>query len=341
MLRATSALITCFLLVILTSCQEESHKINSLPNLMDIPPGFPDVVFPADNAFTEDRWALGKKLFFDPIMSVDSSISCASCHDPRMAFADDEAVSPGVEGRKGVRNSPSLANVAYHPYFMREGGVPTLEMQVLVPVQEHEEFDFNIVLLSERLRKDSVYMGLAHLAYGRDPDPFVITRAIACFERSLLSGNSRFDQLNYQHQADALSAEELRGMNLFFSDKTSCSSCHGGFNFTNYSFRNNGLYQEYADEGRQILTREERDNGKFKVPGLRNVALTAPYMHDGSLMTLMEVIEHYQSGGFDHQSKDSLIRPLDLTEQEMRELEAFLLTLTDRQFINNPYFSEE
>jgi len=328
-------------LVILMSCHEQVDTIDSFPKLMEIPAGFPEIEFPEDNAFTQDRWALGKRLFFDPVMSVDSSISCASCHDPRLAFADDEASSPGVAGRMGARNSPSLANVAYHPYFMREGGVPTLEMQVLVPIQEHEEFDFNIVLLSERLKEDSTYIQQSNLAYGRDPDPFVITRAIASFERSLISGDSRFDQFYYQNQTGTLSDEEIRGMNLFYSDRTSCSSCHGGFNFTNYSFRNNGLYSEYADKGREVLTGEESDRAKFKVPGLRNVALTAPYMHDGSLPTLREVIEHYQSGGLDHPSKDTLIRPLDLTQQEMRELEAFLVALTDHQLINNPYLSAE
>ena len=197
-------------------------------------------------------------------MSVDSSISCASCHKPALGFSDNRAFSPGVENRPGTRNSPPLFNVGYHPYFTREGGVPTLEMQVLVPLQEHNEFDFNIVLLAERLEQDSVYVRMAQEAYGREPDAFVITRALACFERSLISGYSRFDQYQHYHMEDALNESELKGMELFFSEKTNCSGCHSDFNFSNYAFENNGLYEEYEDIGRMRLSGEEADRALFQ-----------------------------------------------------------------------------
>ena len=278
-------------------------------------------------------------LFFDPVLSRDSSISCASCHLPRYAFSDTLTFSPGVDHAPGLRNAPTLANVAYHPYFTREGGVPTLEMQILVPIQEHNEFDFNILLIADRLQRDSIYQKLSWEAYDRAPDHFVITRAIACFERSLLSGNSRYDQYYSQGKSDALSAAELRGMELFFSEKTNCSGCHGGFNFTNYAFENNGLYEEYADPGRFRLTGLEEDRALFKVPSLRNIALTGPYMHDGSLTSLEAIIEHYNSGGKDHPHKKPLIQPLHLSTQERSDLVAFLHSLTDTRFVNNPNYS--
>ncbi|MEL7221354.1 MAG: cytochrome c peroxidase [Bacteroidota bacterium] len=311
----------------------------SFPVLMEVPPGFPEVPTPEDNVYTEQRWLLGKKLFFDPIMSADSSLSCAACHQPDLAFSDNQAFSKGVEQRLGSRNSPSLVNLAYHPYFTREGGVPTLEMQILVPIQEHNEFDFNILLIAERMRQDSTYVQMAWDAYEREPDPYVITRSLACFERSLLSGNSSYDQ--YERGESDIPPDALRGKALFFSERTQCSSCHSGFNFTDYRFANNGLYAQYSDEGRFRLTGNEQDMAVFKVPSLRNVGLTAPYMHDGSLATLADVVAHYNSGGEDHPNKSPLLQPLFLSAQEQNDLVTFLAHLTDYSFVENPIFQQE
>ena len=319
-----------------SGCNEE-QSLEPEEELLEIPPGFPAPIFPADNEFTEERWQLGKKLFYDPIMSSDYSVSCASCHRPEYAFSDIVPVSEGVAHRLGTRNAPSLANVAYHPYYTREGGVPTLEMQILVPIQEHAEFDFNILLVADRLAADSAYARMSRLAYQRNPDAFVITRAIATFERTMLSGESRYD-LYLAGNTQALTNEEKAGMNLFFSDRLSCNSCHTGFNFTDYSFQNNGLYETYADPGRFRLTGIESDQALFKVPSLRNVEWTAPYMHDGSMATLESVMEHYSSGGKAHPHKSAFIKPLHLSMQEKRELIAFLKSLTDDDFINNPKF---
>ena len=308
--------------------------------LLAVPPGFPNPAFPDGNELTPARWALGKKLFYDPAMSSDSILSCASCHHAAKAFSDTVRFSPGVAGRPGTRNAPTLANIGYHPYFTREGGVPTLEMQILVPIQEHNEFDFNILLIAERLLRDTSYVRMSRDAYGRDPDAFVITRSIACFERTLVSGQSRYDQYFFQKKNAALTGAEKRGMDLFFSEKTDCSQCHTGFNFTNYAFENNGLYSDYPDPGRFRLTELESDRARFKVPTLRNVALTAPYMHDGSLPTLEAVVEHYNSGGQPHPNKSTLIRPLALTAGEKADLLAFLRSLTDEAFVNNPKFRQ-
>ena len=332
-----------FLLLTLAviSCQKDKEVAPLyIPDLMETPKGFPEVIAPLGNEFTKARWDLGKQLFFDTALSLDSTVSCASCHQPALAFSDEVAFSLGVEEQIGTRNSPSLANVTYHPYFTREGGVSTLEMQVLIPIQEHNEFGFNIVLIADRLKNDSTYIKLARAAYNREVDAFVITRAIACFERSLLSGYSPYDEYQNYDNPTALSTSAINGMELFFSEQTNCSKCHSDFNFTNYAFENNGLYEVYPDDGRFRLTGEESDRALFKVPSLRNIELTAPYMHDGSLNTLEEVIEHYQSGGKHHPHKSNLIQPLSLSETEKDDLIQFLKSLTDESFISNPLFTK-
>ncbi len=333
-------LVFLFLLSLFACRKEQVNRGEYVPKLMEIPKGFDPIEFPEGNEFTKIRWELGKRLFYDNILSSDRTLNCSSCHTPSLAFSDHTSVSLGVEGREGTRNSPSLANVAYHPYFTREGGVPTLEMQVLIPIQEHNEMDFNIVLVAERMKEDSAYITMAQEAYQREPDAYVITRSLATFERSLLSGNSRYDQWKNYRQVDALTADEHAGMELFFSEKTNCFSCHSGFNFTNYSFENNGIYAIYPDSGRYRLTAMVADIGKFKVPSLRNIALTSPYMHDGSIQTLEEVVMHYNSGGQNHANQSNLIRPLNLTETEQNQLVSFLESLTDETFINNPIFNQ-
>ena len=329
----------------LVACQEDSQDevvpFNQQEALLTIPEGFPEMEFPEGNELTKERWELGKRLFYEKRLSIDKSLSCGSCHKPSLAFADDRDFSPGVFNRAGTRNAPSLANVGYQPYLLIEGSVPTLEMQVLVPIQEHNEFNHNMVKIVEELEQDSSYAAASVTAYNRPFDGFVLTRAISVFQRTMVSGNSDYDQYTNQGNSSALSSAERQGMELFFSNKTNCSSCHGGFNFTNYSFENNGLDSVYADNGRFRLTNDPNDEALFKVPSLRNVGLTAPYMHDGRFSTLEEVIEHYNSGGENHQNKSSHIRPLQLTMEEKTELVAFLNRLTDYDFVNDPKWKED
>ena len=308
---------------------------------MEVPQGFPEIEHPEGNEYSYERWELGKRLFYDPILSKDGLVSCASCHDPKLAFSDSENVSKGSGGLLGTRNSPSLANVAYHPYYTREGGIPTLEMQILVPIQEHNEFNNNIVLIADTLSKISSYVEMAKAAYDQEPNAFVITRALAQFERSLISGQSSYDlEYNYGMEG-SMTARALRGKALFESDRTSCSTCHSGYNFTNYAFENNGLYEVYEDNGRERLTQDPDDRALFKVPTLRNVEVTGPYMHDGSISSLSEVIDHYDSGGNGHMHQSELIRPLQLTNEEKTDLLEFLHALTDQKFITNKNFSNE
>jgi cytochrome c peroxidase len=327
------------LLLVLAACQKEDPA-PALPQDTDvytlsIPTGFPMPDIPADNALTKSRVALGRRLFYDPALSADSTRSCASCHAPHLAFSDSTAVSLGIENRAGTRNAPTLANVAYQQKLLREGGVPTLEMQILVPFQERHEFDFNILLAAERLNRMPEYVQMAETAYGRKPDAFVITRSIAAFERTLLSGDAPFDQWFFQGKNEAISASAKRGYDLFQSEKLNCGTCHTGFLLTNQSFTNNGLYEVYPDSGRFRLTGLESDRAVFKVPTLRNIALTAPYMHDGSLPTLEAVLDHYQTGGKAHPNKSPLLKPFALTAQERTDLLAFLQSLTDSGFVTN------
>lgn len=332
------------LFLLLAGCRKEDQIPVTPPEtdeyVLRVPAGFslPDI--PVDNVLTKSRVALGRRLFYDPALSADSTRSCGSCHAPHLAFSDSTAVSLGIDNRAGTRNAPTLANVAYQKKLLREGGVPTLEMQILVPIQEHNEFDFNILLVAERLQKMPEYVALAEKAYGRIPDAFVITRSIAAFERTLLSGDSPYDHYAFQGKNNALSMIEKRGLDLFQSERLNCSKCHNGFLFTNQDFTNNGLYEIYPDSGRIRLTGLESDRGVFKVPSLRNIALTAPYMHDGSLSTLEAVIDHYQTGGKSHPNKSPLLKPFTLTGQERAELIAFLQSLTDEGFVKNPEFSK-
>lgn len=345
-MTTTAQYITILLIISMLAgaCSKEesdpnAYNTNPANGLMQIPPGFSPMSFPEGNEFTQTRWELGKKLFYDPILSSDNSTSCATCHLPALAFSDNKAFSIGAEQGMGTRNSPTLANVGYHPYFTREGGVPTLEMQILVPIQEHNEFNTNIIELIDKLSANQQYVDMAQTAYNRSVDAFVITRSLATFERSLISGNSPYDQYAFQGNNNALNQAEKRGMELFFSTKTNCTACHSGFDFTDYSFQNNGLYETYTDLGRYRLTTNPTDSALFKVPTLRNIALTAPYMHDGSFNTLEEVITHYSTGGANFHNKSEAIQPFTLSTQEQNDLIAFLHALTDHDFVSNALFA--
>ena len=313
------------LLLLILSCKKNVFEHN---NFIDIPNNFPVPVIPESNQLNQDRINLGKMLFYDPILSIDSSISCNSCHKQEFAFSDNKSISPGVKSRLGSRNTMSLANVVYYDAFQREGGVKSLEMQVLVPIEDHNEMGFNIILASEKMLLHDKYVELSQIAYNRNPDPYVITRSIASFERTLISGNSDFDKNN-------LTLDQKNGKNLFFGNRLKCSECHSGFLFTNQNFENNGLYEIYNDSGRYSLTNQVKDIGKFKVPSLRNIELTEPYMHDGSILTLEDVINHYSKGGNYHINKSEHITGFKISQKEKEDLIKFLKSLTDYEFISN------
>ena len=304
------------------------------PYSLFIPKGFPTPFIPEDNQLSDSRVALGKKLFFDNMMSRDSSLSCASCHQPQFAFSDGRQKSVGIKGRQVSRNAPTLTNVAYQPYFLLDGLNPSLETQVKIPIHEHNEFDFHILLIAERMKQDSLYVSLSKDAYNSEPSPQVIAYAIACYERTLISGNSPYDQYFYQGNKTALNDSEIRGMNLFFDDLY-CASCHGGFNFSDSRLTNNGLYTNYTDQGRARLTKKTEDQAIFKTPTLRNIGFSAPYMHDGSFESLEQVIDHYSRGAKGHFNQDPFIQPFDISQDQKQDLIAFLIALNDSSFVSN------
>ena len=254
---------------------------------------FSPIESPIDNPITKEKVALGRKLFFDKRLSSDNSISCASCHIPALAFTDGKPVSNGVGGLKTQRNSPSILNASYLPTVMFDAHIPTLEQQVIIPIQEHVEMNMSMKDLITRLRSIPEYQEAALDIFGRKFDAWVLTRSISAYERTLISDNSPFDQFYYQGNKKAVSAEVKRGWKLF-SEELYCTSCHPAPHFTTHEPLNNGLYANFGeDKGRFRIFNDSTDIGKFKVPSLRNISLTAPYMHDGSIKRIEDVLEHY------------------------------------------------
>ena len=287
---------------------------------------YPAIEYPTDNPNNAAAATLGERLFFDPILSVDSSISGGSCHKPELGFATNDRVTPGVGGALGKRNSPSLLNVGFQPYFMREGGVPSLEMQVLVPLGDATEMAHNVVDAVRRLNRNTSYRNEFLTVYGDTASPFLLVRALANFERTLIDFDAPFDQF-IQGDATALSDDAIKGGKLFYG-KAACVQCHSGVLLTDFGFANNGTaILDSSDYGRELLTNESGDRYLFKIPSLRKVQITAPYMHDGSVSTLSDVVEQYNTGGANHSYTDSRIEPLGLSGSEKAQLVAFLEAL--------------
>lgn len=314
--------------------------------MLVLPSGWDAPDFPQDNGFTDGRWSLGKALFFDPRLSRDGTISCASCHVPERAFTAADAVSPGVDGALGTRNASTLANLAFSPYFMSEGGVPSLELQVFAPIESHVEMDDDLVDIAAELASEPAsgtsfsYGELAQMHYDRPLDPFVIIRAIATFERSLISGDAPFDRWQRGELTDAQYDSQFdnetsprAGWELFSSDELACTTCHAPPLFTTHGFANNGLESTSIDAGLFLVTGVHADSGAFKIPTLRNVAVTGPYMHDGRFVSLEEILDHYASGGAGHPHQDPQVAGFTLDAGQRLALMNFMTTLTDPAFI--------
>jgi cytochrome c peroxidase len=281
---------------------------------------------------------LGEKLFFEKALSRDSTISCGTCHKPEFAFADNTPVSAGVGGRPGERNTPSAMNQTERNFYFWDGRAETLEEQALGPMENHIEMDFPLSLTVRRLKKDPLYTQAFAAVYGAAPSRELIASAIAAFERTLETSQSRFDRYIKGEDTLNFTASEKRGLSIFNS-RAKCFECHFGVDFTGGDqFRNIGIYngKKYNDSGRFKITGKASDEGRFKVPGLRNIAQTAPYMHNGMLKTLRDVIDYYdQPDKFINNpiNRDSLLnKPLGLTEAEKTDLENFLRSLSDDRF---------
>lgn len=341
-----------------------------------IPDWLPPPPVPADNPMTEAKVQLGRHLFYDRRLSPDATVACANCHHQSLGFSDGLTRSRGIDGIEAPRNANTLANVGYSPVLTwANPHMHSLEIQSLVPLfgdepremgnngQENELF--------ARLAEDSTYARLFNEAFP-DHDGSInlatLTRALAAFQRTLISVDSAYDRYKYAGETDAISESALRGEALFFSETVECYHCHQGFNFTDTvqtsrggftetAFHNTGLYNvrgsgDYPARslGLYEITGQPQDMGRFRTQSLRNVAVSAPYFHDGSAATLDDVIDHYAAGGrtlegeyagvgSDNPFKDSLIRGFSITQEQRRDLIAFLESLTDEKFLSNPRFA--
>jgi cytochrome c peroxidase len=341
-----------------------------------LPKGFPRPRVPADNPMSGAKVELGRYLFYDTRLSINGKTSCATCHRQELAFTDGRAVSVGTTGESHSRGAMGLVNVAYSASLTWANPLmKDLEQQALVPMFGNHPIELGLSeggSFLDRLRHEARYRALFEHAFPGVPDPFTtgnITKAIACFERSIISAGSPWDRYHYDRDEDAISSSAKRGEILFFSQPLSCFRCHGGFNFSGDTvsetrqerapeFHNTGLYNlagalsyPATNPGAYEVTRNPKDVGKFKAPTLRNIALTAPYMHDGSLATLDAVLDHYAAGGrtihsgpyagvgHDNPNKDPLIGGFRLSTQDRKDLIEFLKSVTDETVLHDSRFA--
>jgi cytochrome c peroxidase len=360
--------VKCALFIVIVSLFIVPSEVLSADNFVEIvnlPSQVLPPIIPDDNPITKEKVALGRKLYFDKRLSADDTVSCATCHDPKFAFADGKALAEGIKGKKGARNSPTALNAAFYDFQFWDGRAETLEEQAKQPLINPVEMGMkDHDALVKKLRGIKEYSESFEKVFGtREFTIDQIVRAVASFERTLITFNSPFDRF-IAGDKDAISESAKRGWKLF-NEKARCNNCHGFVEsypfFTDNKFHNVGVgaknignkgFEELAKRaetekdiarlahekgaselGRFLVTKERKDIGAFKTPGLREIALTAPYMHDGSETTLEAVIDFYNKGGEHNRFLDGGIRPLDLSKEEIRDLVEFLKTLTSDDFV--------
>ena len=340
------------------SCKKDKVVYEPTPYDLEIPSHFPQMPIPADNPMTVEGIELGRYLFYETQLSLDNSISCASCHAPETAFSDSSQFSLGVNGAVGNRQSMALVNLGWQSFFFWDGRASTLEEQILQPIENPVEMHEDWRNVVSKLDSDQKYRTMFFRAFGEPGiDKHKASKAIAQFLRTMISGSSKYDvmykfengyELTNSEQSlyAQITAEEWAGYDLFTSDNgADCFHCHNGPLMQVQKYSNNGLDASFTDLGRGEVTGNSLDNGKFKVPTLRNISYSAPYMHDGRFSTLDEVIDHYSHGIQQSATIDPLMElssqggvQLDAFEKNL--LKQFLLTLNDETFINNPDFKE-
>ncbi len=334
--------ICCVVSAFIAGCHSDPDIHPEEQLVFTIPKGWPKPVYHfEDNAVTAAGFKLGKKLFFDPRLSRDNSTSCGSCHQPFAAFAHlGHDISHGIDNKLGERNSPPLFNLNWHTAFFWDGGVNHIEVQPVSPIQNPVEMGETLENVLAKLSKDAMYPGMFKDAFGDEAiNSQRMLRAITQFMGMLVSCNSRYDQYVKGESGGSFTTSQLNGLNIF---RSKCASCHTEPLFSDFSYRNNGLKPSAVnDSGRARITRSPNDLYKFKVPSLRNLNYTAPYMHDGRFRTLEEVLEYYASGITHSPTLDPLLEGgIVLTAEERADLLAFLNTLNDEMFIKDRRFTE-
>lgn len=325
--------------IVFSRCGKEDEP--DFPYNLSIPAKFPKPIIPADNPLTVAGVKLGRKLFYDKRLSINNQLSCAGCHKPHLAFADDARYSTGAEGAIGTINAPSLINMTWYSRFFWDGRAKSLEEQVLEPIQNPIEMHETLAGVVAKVQADVQYGTLFKKAFGSSTVTAErIAKAIAQFERTMISGGtSTYDRFLQSGNPKVFTEEEYEGYLLFFSETGDCFHCHGGALTTSTKFENNGLESTIDSTGIGPVIHNSDSDGMFQVPTLRNAVFTAPYMHDGRFNTLEEVIEHYNSGLQDSRTLHPKLKikvdegGLQLTEEQKKQLLAFLKTMTDTAFL--------
>ena len=339
----TAAVAVCFLcLALVVGCKPDPSLEPRRSIVFTVPENWPAPQYKFEgNPLTEEGFALGRKLFFDPRLSRDNSISCGSCHQPFSAFAQfDHDLSHDVDNKLGTRNSPPIFNMNWHTGFFWDGGVNHIELQPLNPIQNPVEMDEKLENIIAKLEQDAAYKEHFRKAFGDETiNSQRIFKALAQFMGMLVSSNSRYDKYTRGETGGDMTASELNGLSVF---RSRCASCHTEPLFSDYSYRNNGLLPSAVnDSGRGRITQAAEDMYRFKVPSLRNLKYTPPYMHDGRFKTLQQVLNHYTTGIHSSATLDPLLAGgLTLTETEKTDLLAFLNTLNDESFVTDQRFME-
>lgn len=333
------------------SCTDTDDSYQEVLSLVTVPDNFPDFIDSKTNPLTKDGIALGKKLFFDKRLSGNNQVSCATCHQQNLAFSDGFALTKeGISGKALERNSPALINLAWaNNGLFWDGGSNNLESQAFAPLAHQDEMHQNLTELIEELNADANYPRMFDKAFGKAINQADIVKAIAQFERTLISADSKYDKYVLKESGGTLDADELKGLQL--AEKF-CFSCHATPLLTDNLYHNNGIDNDFTDDselmmrkGRFRITNNPQDLGKFKTPTLRNIEKTAPYMHDGRFATLEKVLDHYSDGVLVSATLDLQLNKngklgISLSETDKKQLIAFLKTLTDYQYLNDKRFLE-
>lgn len=333
-------IITLLIVVSIVSCKKDEHK--ATPYTLVQPYKFPLYPKGNDKGLTEEGIKLGRRLFYDPILSGDSTISCATCHLQIDGFSDKRQFSEGIDGSLGDRQAMPIINIAWMNKLFWDGRAAGVKAQALEPVENPIEMKAHWSIVVKDLKKNDIYVKMFDDAFpDKEITKDLAADAISQFEKTLISSNSKFDKfLKGQY---TLTDQEQRGSDLFFSEQADCFHCHSGALATNLQFHNNGLDATHEDKGLENFTKNVNDRGKFKTPTLRNISFTAPYMHDGRFSTLDEVLDFYSSGVQMSSTIDPLMEfsaqgGVTLNTQEKADLKAYLLLLNDEEFLNNPDF---